>query len=175
MLEAAADAGYPIEVTAIDPFPTDYLQTASVELDAREAQDVPVQNFLNLASGDLLFIDSTHTVKADSEVNLLVLDVLPRLASGVWVHFHDITFPYDFQPDILDPPPYFWSENALVHAFLIGNDRFRIAASLSMLHHAAPSELGGLIPRYRPEPGDRGLQAGRPELDFPTSLYLRAS
>ena len=47
---------------------------------------------------DILFIDSTHAVKPGSEVNRLILDILPRLKSGVCVHFHDIYFSYDYQP-----------------------------------------------------------------------------
>ena len=44
---------------------------------------------------DLLFIDWTHAVKPGSEVNDLIHEVLPRLRPGVWVHVHDIYFPYD--------------------------------------------------------------------------------
>lgn len=175
MLEAAADARHPIQITAIDPYPTDFLDAAGIDLTAEEAQDVPVEKLADLDEGDLLFIDSTHTVKPDSEVNLLVLEVLPRLRQGVWVHFHDVTFPYDYQRDILEPPLFFWSESTLVHAFLIGNERFRIAASLSMLHYGAPAELGRFFPYYRPEPSDDGLTVGRSDLDFPSSLYLRTT
>jgi hypothetical protein len=51
------------------------------------------------------------------------------------------------------------------------NPSFRIAASLSMLHHSAPAELAALFPRYRPARCDQGLRltAG----DYPTSIYLR--
>ncbi len=174
ILEAAASLEEHVDITAIDPFPTAFLQDAPVDVIAEEAQDVQLEQFTGLASGDLLFIDSTHTVKADSEVNRLVLEVLPRLAPGVWVHFHDIYFPYDYQRDVLEPALFFWSESTLVHAFLIGNGGFRIEASLSMLHYAASSEVQQLVPRYRPEPGRDGLTAGRPDLDFPSSLYLRA-
>ena len=49
----------------------------------------------------MLFVDATHTVKPGSEVNRIILDVLPRLDAGVFVHFHDIYFPYDYQRGLL--------------------------------------------------------------------------
>ncbi len=139
----------------------------------REAQDVPLEQLTALAEGDLLFIDSTHTVRVDGEVNLLVLEVLPRLAPGVWVHFHDIYFPYDYQRDILNPPLFFWTESTLVHAFLVGNRAVRIAASLSMLHYQAPLDVQQLVPRYAPEPNIDGLGSTRRAGHFPSSLYLQ--
>ena len=61
-----------------------------------DASALPRERFLALESGDVLFIDSSHVVKRGSEVNRLVLDVLPRLAPGVAVHFHDVFIPYDY-------------------------------------------------------------------------------
>ncbi len=46
--------------------------------------------------GDILFVDTTHTVKLGSDVNFIILDVLPRLAPGVIVHFHDIFLPFEY-------------------------------------------------------------------------------
>jgi predicted O-methyltransferase YrrM len=172
ILTAAREAGYTPEVIAIDPFPTEFLRGAPVSVIENDAQDVPLEQLTSLSEGDLLFIDSTHTVKVDSEVNLLVLEVLPRLQPGVWVHFHDIYFPYDYQRDVLAPPLFFWQESTLVHALLVGNRGLRIAASLSMLHYAAPAELQALIPRYSPEPDEDGLGRGGAGSHFPSSLYL---
>jgi hypothetical protein len=91
----------------------------------------------------------------------------------VWVHFHDIYLPFDYQRDILNPPLFFWTESTLVHAFLIGNAAIRIAASLSMLHYDAPREVQKLIPRYQPEPSVDGVGSARPMGHFPSSLYLQ--
>jgi predicted O-methyltransferase YrrM len=173
ILAAAREAGYSPEIAAVDPYPTVFLNRAPVTLIDRDAQDVAPEELAALAEGDLLFIDSTHTVRVDGEVNMLVLEVLPRLKPGVWIHFHDIYLPYDYQRDILNPPLFFWTESTLVHAFLIGNRGVRIAASLSMLHYQAPLELQKLIPRYRPEPNVDGLRTTRPNGHFPSSLYLR--
>jgi predicted O-methyltransferase YrrM len=171
-LSAARHAGYEVDIVAVDPYPTQFLRAAAITLIEQDAQDVPLEQLTELGEGDLLFIDSTHTVRADSEVNRLVLEVLPRLRPGVFVHFHDIYFPYDYQRDLLDEALFFWSESTLVHAFLIGNERYRIAAALSMLHYEAPDQLAKLIPAYRPQPNRNGLCAG--DGHFPASLYLLA-
>lgn len=178
ILRAAADAGYDVDLVCVDPYPTEFLQRMStsggLQLIAARAQDVPLEVLTDLGVGDLLFVDSTHTVKPGSEVNRLVLEVLPRLPSGAFVHFHDITLPYDHPPTILTEDLFFWNESVLVHAFLIGNERYRVRAALSLLHHADPGALRSLLPLYSPAVLPNGLASARrgPDDHFPSSLYL---
>jgi len=180
ILRAAQDFGFEVEITCIDPFPTPFLVNADREsllsLLATPAQDVPLETFLTLGPGDLLFIDSTHTVKPGSEVNRIILEVLPRLADGVRIHFHDIWFPYDYSPGILTDDLFFWGENTLLHAFLSLNSRYRVLASLSTLHHGAQDELRALLPTYTPASFEHGYSVSREgdAGDFPSSLYLEA-
>ena len=175
LLHVARMFNYRPEITCIDPYPTRFLRESSrngqITLIPEKCQDVDLSLFSDLGPGDLLFVDSTHTVKPGSEVNLLILEVLPRLASGCYVHFHDIYFPYDYPCDLLTTV-YFWNESSLLHAFLVNNNRFSIAASLSMLHHARPRELQALLPNYRPETLDQGLLVRRNPQHFPASTYL---
>ena len=65
---------------------------------ARPVQDVPLACFEELRSGDVLFIDSSHVVKAGSDVQHLFDEVLPRLAAGVYVHVHDVFYPFEYPP-----------------------------------------------------------------------------
>ncbi|MGD0733406.1 MAG: class I SAM-dependent methyltransferase [Terracidiphilus sp.] len=178
LLHAGKTFDYHPEITCIDPFPTQYLRKSSengqITLIPQKCQDVDLSVFSKLGPGDLLFVDSTHTVKPGSEVNILILEVLPRLSSGCHVHFHDIYFPYDY-PCALYTIPFFWNESVLLHAFLTGNSRYSISASLSMLHHAKPKELQMLFPNYRPEVLEQGLRiSSRTGWHFPTSTYLLA-
>ena len=46
--------------------------------------------FDQLGEGDVLFYDGSHCAEAGSDVNWMFFEVLPRLAPGVWVHFHDL-------------------------------------------------------------------------------------
>ncbi|WP_338000825.1 class I SAM-dependent methyltransferase [Candidatus Methylacidiphilum fumarolicum] len=127
---------------------------------------------------DLLFIDSSHVVKAGGDVNFLILEVLPRLREGVVVHFHDIYFPYDYPRDLLKT--FFPStESSLLHAFLAFNHRFRIIFCMSLLHYKCPKVLTEVFPEYIPQGGQDGLVEERvaafttPPGHFPSSIYLR--
>ncbi len=175
-LSAAERAGYKPDIVCFEPYPSAYLQDAarkgSIRLVAQFAQTVDYDVIADLDDGDLLFIDSTHAVKPGSEVNYLIHEVLPRLKPGVWVHFHDIYFPYDYARDTLDGDMLFPQESPLLYAFLTGNDRFKVEASLSMIHYASPDALRALIPKYRPNGQNDGLRAA-PEGHFPSSAWLR--
>ena len=175
ILDAAA--GRPLSLMCVDPWPTVFLRdrsrTGDIELVTARAQDLPLDRLCDLEHGDLLFIDSTHTVKPGSEVNWLVFEVLPRLKPGVWVHFHDIFWPYDYQHDLLDDALFFWLESVLLHAFMTGNIRFRTELCLSMIHHQHSDALRAVIPSYAPLPMRDGLRASR-RGDFPSATYIRA-
>ena len=97
ILLAAKEAGYTPKVVCIDPFPNRFLRDAhehrQIELISKKAQLVELDVLTDLQDNGLLFIDSTHTVEPGSEVNYLILEVLPGLPMGSWVHFHDIYFP----------------------------------------------------------------------------------
>ncbi|MFO1158379.1 MAG: class I SAM-dependent methyltransferase [Reyranellaceae bacterium] len=177
ILMAAEAAGYKPEVICIEPYPSPYLRAAekkgAIRLVAEPAQMVDYERLADLAAGDLLFVDSTHAVKPGSEVNYLIHEVLPRLRSGVWVHFHDIYFPYDYTRGTLSDDLFFPQESTLLYAFLTGNDRYRLEASLSMIHYAAAERLQRLIPGYQPNDQKDGL-AGTAGRHFPSSAWLRA-
>lgn len=176
LLRAGKFFDYHPEITCIDPFPTEFLKNCAerkeIQLISRRCQDVELSLFRELGPGDLLFVDSTHAVKAGSEVNLLILEVLPRLHEGCHVHFHDIYFPYDYGPGLLTTN-FFWNETALLYALLTDSPRYTITASLSMLHHARPEQLKELLPHYRPETLQHGLRVGSRSGHFPSSTYLK--
>jgi Methyltransferase domain len=173
---AAADAGYQPEIVCIEPYPTPFLveQAAAGKIrlvaEKFEVTQLPIPEMLQ--GGGLFFVDSSHTLGPAGEVTQIICDTLPDLLPGTWVHFHDILFPYDYSPDILTSELFFCHETTLLHAFLIHNHRFSIAASLSMLHHAQAVELGKSLPNYRPAKFDQGLRLGSGH--HPSSIYLRA-
>ena len=154
ILLASEDAGYFPEITCIDPYPTEFLiklhQEKKINLIQKKAQLLDVEILSNLNPNDFLFIDSTHTVKTGSEVNKIILEVLPRLSKNSWVHFHDIRFPYDYSRQILTTELFFSNETVLLQSFLIGNRKYSLKLSLSMLHYAVPQELKRSLPNYSP-------------------------
>ena len=80
-------------------------------------QDVDLKEFDKLKSGDVLFIDSTHVSKIGSDVNYLFFEILPRLHRGVYIHIHDIFYPFEYPKDWIDEGRA-WNENYILRAFL---------------------------------------------------------
>lgn len=171
-LEKNVQEGKPGHITSIEPYPRKWLKQADVTLIAQQVQEVDLAVFDELGHGDLLFVDSTHTVQADGDVNKIILDILPRLRSGVIVHFHDIYFPYDYNREVLRSV-FHWMETAMLHAFLIGNQRFEILFCMSLLHYERPAALRVCFPDYQPKADSNGLDTGTEGGDFPSSIYLR--
>jgi methyltransferase family protein len=120
----------PIDMTFVEPYPDELAALARPgDLDGRlvqsGVQDVELSRFTALEAGDFLFIDSTHVAKAGSDVNYLYFEVLPRLASGVFVHVHDIFYPFEYPSDWINEGRS-WNEAYVLRAFLEHNDAFEI-------------------------------------------------
>jgi hypothetical protein len=112
--------------------------------------------FKRLNHGDLLFIDSSHTVKPGSDVNFLILEILPRLKPGVFIHFHDINLPFDYQRSVLST--YFhWTETSLLRACFINNEKIKIFFCLSHLHYERKKELKEIFPDYNSKEDINGI------------------
>jgi predicted O-methyltransferase YrrM len=93
MARAIADGGFPVDFTAIDPQPRAPLAGLPVRHIDRRLQDAPMGIFAALEAGDILFIDSSHKLSPGSDVELLMMQILPAIPAGVLVHIHDIFLP----------------------------------------------------------------------------------
>lgn len=119
------------DITFVEPFPDVLRQiTRRGDLDGRlrqaPLQEMPLDLFTPLDSGDILFIDSTHVARSGSDVNYLFFEILPCLRPGVYVHFHDVFFPFEYPAEwLLDGRS--WNEDYLLRAFLQYNSAFEIA------------------------------------------------
>lgn len=172
--------GRPVSLACIEPYPSAALRSLpGIELISQKVQTVPFSRFCELQENDFLFIDSSHTVKPGSDVNYLILEVLPRLHPGVVVHFHDIYLPYDYSPATLQTF-FHWMETSLLRAFLIENRRARVVFSESHLHHDCKDALKEVFPEYRPQRDKDGLLGsghkpfGRSgDEHFPSSTYIQ--
>ncbi|MEA2383973.1 MAG: hypothetical protein QOH72_3944 [Solirubrobacteraceae bacterium] len=130
-----------------DPFPsvvTDDLPGLT-RLERIGAQHVPLEVFETLEPGDVLFVDTTHTVKVGSDVNFIVLEVLPRLREGVYVHLHDIFLPYEYPQQWMEDYGLYWTEQYLVHAFLIYNSGFEVLAAMHALQRDRRDAMAELL------------------------------
>lgn len=137
-----------------DPYPRPELRPRlerAAELRPVPVADVPLAELEALGSGDVLFVDTTHTVKVGSDVNRIVLDFLPRLRPGVVVHFHDIFLPWEYPREFMEERRFFWAEQYLLQAFLAFNDKFEVLLALHALQRRFPEELAELVPSARPQ------------------------
>jgi len=117
-----------MRLTCIEPYPRQFLRDGVPgvsDLRVEKVQDTPLEVFDELGDGDVLFIDTSHTVKTGGDVAWLFNEVLPRLAAGVHVHVHDIFLPGDYpQSWVLEG--WGWNEIYLVQAFLAFNSAFEV-------------------------------------------------
>jgi len=129
-----------ISCTCIDPYPQllwsliNDTDTAKVEIIQENLQDVAVEIFSGLSDSDLLFIDSTHVSKINSDVNHIFFEILPRLNFGVYIHFHDIFYPFEYPREWVYEGMA-WNEAYFLKAFLQYNREFKIQFFNTYLEH----------------------------------------
>jgi methyltransferase family protein len=133
----------------IEPFPQEFLLRGFPGLHSvieKKVEDVGLEFFAQLHVGDILFIDSSHTVKIGGDVNYLFLEVLPRLKPGVIVHVHDIFLPFEYRRDWVMDEFRFWTEQYLLQAFLAFNSEFEVLMANSYLNYYHPQDLKAAFP-----------------------------
>ena len=129
-----------VNFTFIEPYPEllkSLLRTedlASISILESRLQDVPINEFQQLNSGDFLFIDSTHVSKTGSDVNYLLFDILPSLSDGVYIHIHDIFYPFEYPKEWVFGGRS-WNEIYALRAFLQFNSTFTIEMMNTYLAH----------------------------------------
>ena len=147
-----------VECTFIDPNP-ERLQlllskhNASVNIVKSRAQDLDVSALSTLETNDILFIDSTHVAKAGSDVNFHLFEVLPRLAPGVLVHFHDVFYPFEYPESWFFDRNRSWNENYILRAFLAGNKQYEIVFFNHFMALRHLEETANAMPLFRKDPG----------------------
>ncbi len=139
-----AAAGFPGELIGIEPNPAGFLRDGIpglTQLIETPVQAVSLDLFRTLQANDILFIDSSHVVSMDSDVVYECLHILPELAPGVLVHFHDVFTPLDYPQKFVMTNLCFWGEQYLLEAFLSFNPSYKVAWSGSAMQQFHPDVL----------------------------------
>jgi hypothetical protein len=134
----------------VEPFPQHFLRQGFPGLRSlmkKKVQDIDLDFFSQLNPGDILFIDSSHTVKIGGDVNYLFLEVLPRLKPGVIVHVHDIFLPFEYRRDWVMEEHRFWTEQYLLQAFLTFNSEFEVLLANSYLAYRYMEHFKATFPK----------------------------
>ena len=142
------------EVTFIEPAPQLLRELLGSEcagerlriLESR-VQDVSLDLFDSLQTRDILFIDSTHVLKTGSDVCRELCEILPRLAPGVLVHFHDMFWPFEYPRKWVVEENRSWNELYAVRLMLTNTRTWKV---LMFNHYMAQLERE-LIEKTHPD------------------------
>jgi hypothetical protein len=149
LLSQAAAKNNGSALICIEPFPQEFLKQGFPGLHRlidKKVEDIDLEFFSELDSGDVLFIDISHTVKIGGDVNYLFLEVFPRLKPGVIVHVHDIFLPFEYRRDWVLEEFRFWTEQYLLQAFLTFNSEFEVLIVNSYMAHGYLGDLKAAFP-----------------------------
>ncbi|MCE5194623.1 MAG: class I SAM-dependent methyltransferase [Nitrospiraceae bacterium] len=160
-----------VDFTFIEPFPDRLFTLLSeedrgkVRVEVKQIQEVELNIFSSLEADDILFIDSSHVTKINSDVLHILFHILPQLKKGVLIHFHDVLWPFEYPKNWLEDGRA-WNEAYILRAFLQYNQAFEILYfnSYMALHHTDVLEKS--MPRILNTPSSK-LTPGN------TSLWIR--
>lgn len=123
------------QIVCIDPKPRADLPV-EVQVLKMPVEEVPLSTFDDLESGDLVFIDSSHS----AEETLYHCLLLERLASGVVVQHHDCVYPHAAR---------FPEETLLMHYYRLRQSSWNgLVSNAVARQELGPAEYVSIIPAY---------------------------
>lgn len=140
------NSGYVCDHTCIEPYEMPWLEKKNVKVIRKKVEDMNLDFFSDLGSGDILFIDSSHMVRPSGDVNFEFLTLLPTLKSGVYVHIHDIFSPRDYPDQWIKEEVRFWNEQYILEAFLTNNSDWEIIGALNFLYKDHRENFNNISP-----------------------------
>jgi len=140
-----------INCTFIEPYPK-LLKSLlkdnnneNVTILEKRLQEVPLEVFKELKENDILFIDSTHVAKFNSDVNYVFHKILPALSQGVYIHFHDVFYPFEYPKEwLLEGRA--WNEQYMLRTFLEYNKDFKIVLFNTYLESMYEDQIKNRFP-----------------------------
>jgi hypothetical protein len=145
------EEGHDTDLTCIEPYPNETLKLGFPglgKLITTKLENVDQSLFTNLATNDILFIDSSHVLRIGNDVYYEYLHILPRIASGVFVHIHDIFLPFEYPRQWIADEYRFWTEQYLLQAFLTYNSAFKVIWAGNYMHYKHSDKLQQAFSSY---------------------------
>jgi hypothetical protein len=146
------------QLTCIEPFPRPFVSQLgtkkAIDLHVIRAQEVSPE-LLNalLSDGDILFIDSTHTVKTGSDCLHIYLRLLPCIRKRIYLHVHDIFLPFGMPQSWMFDHHFYWTEQYLLMAWMIDNPRASLLYGSAYHNHFNPDLLDSFMHGQFPRGG----------------------
>ncbi len=131
-------------IIANEPYPRGFLhQLPDVKLTAQTAQKITAKHINSqLNDGDILFVDTTHTVKEGSDVIHIICNLLPNITKTIYVHFHDIFLPFVYPKGWIYEGRN-WEEQYLLYAYLLNNRQCKVLYSSAYNAHYFKKAMQG--------------------------------
>jgi hypothetical protein len=147
---ANEDDGQPLTHTIYDPYPfgNPMGPVSAATVHALAAEDLDIGVIDALQAGDILFVDTTHTVKTGGDVVRIFLDLVPRLAAGAYVHVHDVFLPYEYPRKWVVDDRRAWAEQYLLQAFLAFNEQFEVVFPAYAISREQPALVSSIVPSF---------------------------
>ncbi len=139
------------ELDIIEPYPRKALIeniSKSNKIITQKVQSIPLENFMELEKNDILFIDSSHVLRANGDVQYEFLEIIPRLKSGVFVHIHDISLPKAY-PKVYYDTELFYNEQYLLQAFLAFNSNVEVIWPGNYMMINYPEKMHKIFPEIK--------------------------
>ena len=147
--------GNAIQLEFIEPYPERLFKLLSaadknqVRIHVQGLQTVDLSTFSSLKNQDILFIDSSHVAKVGSDLLYLFFEILPVLAPGVYIHFHDIFNNFEYPENHFTKYKGFgWNENYFLRAFLMNNPQYEVVLFTNYLDLKYSAQILHWMPDY---------------------------
>lgn len=136
------------KLVSIDPHPREDIDLLCDVVVREPLERIDLSIFDRLEAGDVLFVDNSHRSFMNSDVTVVMLDIIPRLPSGVLIGFHDIFLPFDYFESWAERA---YNEQYLLACYLLANSGY-LEIELSNywvwrqhLHHEPLKETWALL------------------------------
>ncbi len=150
-IEANRSESFSTELLAIEPYEHKWLESLPhVKIIRQKVEDISLDFFRDLESGDILFIDTSHIIRPENDVLYIFLKVLPLVPSGVIIHVHDIFTPRHYPADWSRKESRLWNEQYLLESMLIFSSDFEILFSLNHLYKSEYEQLKEVLVNINP-------------------------
>jgi hypothetical protein len=149
---AEEDPKYTLRHICFEPYRNPWLESLGPVIRRERVEDADLALFRALQPNDILLIDSSHILRTQGDVESEILRIVPSVAPGVLVHFHDIFSPRDYPDAWIHDRRLLWNEQYAVEAFLSFNSSFEIVLALNYLHHLKEPDLYRAFPLLEANP-----------------------
>lgn len=149
--QAIADGKLQTRLVCVDPRPRIEISAIADEIVPNRVEGLTLRSIVErLDRNDVLFIDSSHKLKAGGDVLYLLLHAVPKLRPGVLVHIHDVFLPYDYPRSWVEE--WSWDEQYLVQALLQFDTRLEVLWPGYYVHKCRPDVAAKLDLSQRGQP-----------------------